>query len=102
MRRLKRNAKYPRHGLKNSKSSQVNPFEEISHNIFSRPRTVDDVVQQEEVVAVLKDCLMGSDLPNLLLYGPPGTGKTRYTTDCDQSEISVYLLLVGPLLPVRS
>ncbi|VDO07642.1 unnamed protein product [Rodentolepis nana] len=41
-----------------------------------RPKTVDDVAQQAEVVSVLKKCLEGSDLPNLLFHGPPGTGKT--------------------------
>lgn len=37
---------------------------------FSRPRSVDDVVEQKEVVAVLRESLSGADLPNLLLYGP--------------------------------
>lgn len=37
-----------------------------------RPKKVDDVVEQNEVCSVLRECLESLDLPNLLLYGPPG------------------------------
>lgn len=40
-----------------------------------RPRSLDEVTGNREVLACLKTFKM-ADLPNMLFYGPPGTGKT--------------------------
>ncbi|KAJ2423438.1 Subunit of heteropentameric Replication factor C (RF-C), partial [Coemansia sp. RSA 2524] len=41
-----------------------------------RPKNIDDVTAQDEVVQVLRKSLETKNLPHLLFYGPPGTGKT--------------------------
>lgn len=42
----------------------------------SRPKTVNDVTHQEEVINTLRTALESSNMPHLMFYGPPGTGKT--------------------------
>ena len=40
-----------------------------------RPKSLDDVSHQQEVVATLQNAVETGRLPHLLFYGPPGTGK---------------------------
>lgn len=54
-----------------------------------RPKKLDDIVHQEEVIKVLKKTLETGQLPHLLLYGPSGTGKTS-------SVLAVAYQLFGP------
>ncbi len=41
-----------------------------------RPKTLDEVVGQEDVIARLKNYVKQKNIPHLLFSGPPGTGKT--------------------------
>ncbi|MCD6226941.1 replication factor C small subunit [Candidatus Micrarchaeota archaeon] len=44
-----------------------------------RPKKLDEVAGQENVVAVLKAFVKRRNMPNLLFAGPPGVGKTTCT-----------------------
>ncbi|KAH9253614.1 hypothetical protein BASA81_008450 [Batrachochytrium salamandrivorans] len=41
-----------------------------------RPRTVNEVSSQDEVVGALRTSLSSGSMPHFLFFGPPGTGKT--------------------------
>ena len=41
-----------------------------------RPKRLDDIVNQQEVVSRLKKFVKERNMPHLLFAGPPGTGKT--------------------------
>ena len=41
-----------------------------------RPKNLQEVSHQTEVVSTLQNAVETNRLPHLLLYGPPGTGKT--------------------------
>ena len=41
-----------------------------------RPKNLNEISHQNEVVSTLQNAVKTNRLPHLLLYGPPGTGKT--------------------------
>lgn len=41
-----------------------------------RPKKLDDVVFQNDIINSLKQSILTGKLQHLLFYGPPGTGKT--------------------------
>lgn len=54
-----------------------------------RPRQLNEIVQQTEVIKVLKESLKTGTFPHMLFYGPPGTGKTS-------SILAFAMELFGP------
>lgn len=41
-----------------------------------RPKTLDDIVGQDEIISTLKEFVEKKNIPNMLFSGPPGIGKT--------------------------
>ena len=42
-----------------------------------RPKNLQEVAHQAEVVATLQNAVVTGRLPHMLFYGPPGSGKVR-------------------------
>ena len=47
-----------------------------------RPKTLDEVISHEVIIATLKKFILNNYFPHLLLSGPPGTGKTSAIMAC--------------------
>jgi replication factor C subunit 2/4 len=56
-----------------------------------RPKKLDEIIQQDEIVKVLKNTLETGELPHMLFFGPPGTGKTS-------TILAIAMQLYGPSL----
>lgn len=62
---------------KSIKKSTVKSYKKITPWVDKyRPKKLDDVIHQDEIIKMLKETVKTGNLPHLLLHGPPGTGKT--------------------------
>ena len=74
-------------------TSATNYIAKSKHNIpwvdKYRPKTLDDIIYQDEITNFLQKSLTSGNIPHLLFYGPPGSGKTS-------AILSVARQLFGP------
>lgn len=82
----------------NGQDEQKNPQHDIKYEYATnnlpwiekyRPKKLDDIVYQDEIIKMLKKTIKDGNLPHLLLYGPAGTGKTS-------TVMAIALELFGP------
>jgi len=55
-----------------------------------RPKKLNEIVYQDEVIKILKQTVKDGNLPHLLFHGPPGTGKTS-------TILAIAYELFGPI-----
>jgi len=72
-----------------SNLTKKNPNDEIPLVEKYRPKTLNDIVQQDEIIKVLKNTLETGEMPHLLFHGGPGTGKTS-------TILALVMQLFGP------
>lgn len=73
----------------NQRYKSTNSKDEIPLVEKYRPRKLDEIVQQDEVIKVLKNTLETGEMPHLLFHGEPGTGKTS-------AILALVMQLYGP------
>ena len=75
-------------GLNNNKQTKTR-YKYIPWVEKYRPKKLNDIIYQNEIVNMLKVVVETGNLPHLLLYGPPGCGKTSVA-------LSIAMELFGP------